>query len=183
MNKDKDILLVNRAKNGDQKAFTILYNKHHRSLYHFVCRILNNAVDAEDIMIESYTEAFIKINQFEPRYLFKTWLFKIAKYNCLDLLKKRRVQLVSDNEAGDIIRKQSKDLNPEELLITEQQMEVYNKHLDDLNEYQRDLVELRYYYNFSYKDLAEVKKSKVGTIAANLNRVTALLNKKLTSKK
>ena len=88
---------------------------------------------------------------------------------------------MSDNEEGDIIREECKDYNPEDLLINIQQIEVYNKHLDELNEYQRDLVELRYYYNFSYKDLAEVKKTKLGTIASHLNRVTSLLKKKLVS--
>jgi RNA polymerase sigma factor (sigma-70 family) len=175
---DRDLNLVNKAKSGDQKAFTALMNRHRERLYYFIFTMLKNVYDTEDIMMISFNSAFMSINKFKPDFLFKTWLYSIAKNNCIDFIRKRKIEIVSyDNDLKYVLNMESENLNPDELLISKQTMEVYNKNLDKLSDYQRDLIEMRYYFNCSYKDLAEIKKVNVATIGSHLNRITALLNK------
>jgi RNA polymerase sigma factor (sigma-70 family) len=181
---DNDLVLIDKAKHGDQKAFTTLFNRHKEKLYYFIFKMLKNVNDTEDILMISFNSSFMNINNFKPDYPFKTWLYKIAKNNCIDFIRKRKIEIISyDNDVKYILNKESEHPDPAEIMISNQVMEVFNKNLDKLNDYQRDLIEMRYYFNCSYKDLAEIKKVKVATIGAHLNRITAILNNLIKNEK
>ena len=181
---DKDLILIEKAKEGDQQAFTSLMNRHKEKIYYFILKMLKNVSDSEDVMMITFNSAFMNINTFKPDYPFKTWLYKIAKNNCIDFIRKRKAEIISyDNDLNYVFNKESENLNPAETMISNQAMEVFHRHLDKLTDYQRDLIEMRYYFNCSYKDLAEIKKVKVSTIGAQLNRITAMLNDILKNEK
>src|SRR5674476_35132 len=90
-----DLLLVEEAKKGNEKAFASLMNRYRDSIYYMLLKMVNNASDAEDLTIEAFGKAFKNITQYAPNYAFSTWLFKIATNNCIDFIRKKKANHVS----------------------------------------------------------------------------------------
>src|SRR5512133_4265016 len=84
-----DLLLVNQAKHGDEKAFAALMNRYWDSIYYMLLKMVNNPSDAEDLTIEAFGKAFRSIDTYVPRFAFSTWLFMIASNNCIDFIRKK----------------------------------------------------------------------------------------------
>lgn len=89
----RDFLLVQRAIQGEQKAYTELLDRYKDAIYFMLLKMVNNASDAEDLTIEAFGKAFKNLEQYTPNFAFSTWLFKIATNNCIDFIRKRRPTL------------------------------------------------------------------------------------------
>ncbi|MEJ7586413.1 MAG: RNA polymerase sigma factor [Ferruginibacter sp.] len=83
--------LVERCKNGDDPGFKELYNQYAKAMYNTCLRILNNATEAEDVLQESFIEAFRNLGSFEYRTSFGGWLKQICVNRSITVLKKRKV--------------------------------------------------------------------------------------------
>jgi len=86
-----DLVLVEMAKNGNEKAFSMLLNRYRDSIYFMLIKMVNNASDAEDLTIEAFGKAFRNLDTFTPDFAFSTWLFKIASNNCIDFIRKKQL--------------------------------------------------------------------------------------------
>ncbi len=99
--------LLDRCKNGDTKAFKLLYEQYAKAMYNTCLRIVNNAGEAEDVLQESFIEAFKNLASFEHRTSFGGWLKKICVNRSIDQLKKRKITWIdidtteNDYEAND----------------------------------------------------------------------------------
>ena len=89
-----DLDLVLRARNGEERAFVELHTKYKSKLYFLAMRMVKNESDAEDLVIETLSKAFRNIHQYEPRFAFSSWLYKIATNNCIDFQRRKRMSLV-----------------------------------------------------------------------------------------
>ena len=120
----QDYELVQKALQGDEKAFARLLSRYKDTIYFMLLKMLNNKSDAEDLTLEAFGKAFKNLHQYSPTYAFSTWLFKIASNNCIDFLRKKKGVLISienDNEQlefSETAKLKSKDLNPEEKSTT-----------------------------------------------------------------
>ena len=85
-------MLVQRATEGDQRAYAELMGRYRDAIYYMLLKMVNNASDAEDLTIEAFGKAFKNITQYAPNYAFSTWLFKIATNNCIDFIRKKKDQ-------------------------------------------------------------------------------------------
>src|SRR4030043_1190017 len=97
----RDYLLVQKANNGDQKAYAELMERYRDAIYYMLLKMVNNASDAEDLTIEAFGKAFKNIQQYTPNYAFSTWLFKIATNNCIDFIRKKKASHVSLDHNDD----------------------------------------------------------------------------------
>ena len=79
---------INLAKENNQNAFSFLLNLYWEDVYKFQLKRTNNEIDAEDITIVSFAKAFEKINTYNQKYIFKTWLITISKNLHIDQLRK-----------------------------------------------------------------------------------------------
>ena len=86
-----DLLLVEEAKKGNEKAFASLMNRYRDSIYFMLLKMVNNPSDAEDLTIEAFGKAFRNLDSYTPKFAFSTWLFKIATNNCVDFIRKKQV--------------------------------------------------------------------------------------------
>lgn len=84
---------IEKAKKGDQAAFTFLLNLYWNEVYGFMLKRTENETNAEDITIETFSKAFDKIATFNPDFQFNTWLISIAKNVHIDLLRKKKSSL------------------------------------------------------------------------------------------
>lgn len=102
--------LVERCKSGDVSGYKALYEQYVKAMYNTCLRILNNTAEAEDVLQESFTEAFRNIGSFEYRTTFGGWLKQICVNRAINQLKKRKYTVDIDaTEAADNIEAGSYD--------------------------------------------------------------------------
>jgi RNA polymerase sigma-70 factor (ECF subfamily) len=178
-----DFDLVQKAVDGDQKAFAELMGRYRDAIYFMLLKMVNNRSDAEDLTIEAFGKAFKNIQQYSPNYAFSTWLFKIASNNCIDYLRKKRTNYVSidgsgngeDRENEPTIHLKDETPDPEEHLIKEQKALLMRTIVQKLKPRYRLLIELRYFKEYSYEEIAEELDLPIGTVKAQLFRARELM--------
>jgi RNA polymerase sigma factor (sigma-70 family) len=176
----RDFILVQRATSGDQRAFAELMDRYRDAIYYMLLKMVNNASDAEDLTIEAFGKAFKNITQYAPNYAFSTWLFKIATNNCIDFIRKKKANHVSLDHNDEEHEKASMDIqapvmDPEESLINEQKIKLMRTVVSKLKPRYRKLIELRYFNELSYEEIAVELELPIGTVKAQLFRARELL--------
>ncbi len=181
-------LIQSALLEGNQKAFSELMNNYRDSLYFMMLKMTNDPIDAEDMTIEAFGKAFKNLKNYTPEFAFSTWLFKIASNNCIDFLRKRRKNTLSlDHQLSD-----AKDLNftqsiqcsgpdPEERIITKQKHKELRDIVDKIKPHYKTLIELRYFKEYSYEEIANQLNLPLGTVKAQLFRARDLLYQILKS--
>jgi RNA polymerase sigma-70 factor (ECF subfamily) len=158
----RDFRLVQLAINkGDQKAYADLLNNYRDSLYFMMLKMTNSPEDADDLTIEAFGKAFKNLHQYTPDYAFSTWLFKIAANNCIDFMRKsRRIQYAANTTADESEPDAYSSNIPSELpapddrIITKQKVKMMHEVVNMLKPHYRCLIELRYFREFSYEEIA-----------------------------
>jgi len=179
----RDYRLVQLAlKEGDQKAYAELLNNYRDSLYFMMLKMTGNATDADDLTIEAFGKAFRNLPQYTPDFAFSTWLFKIGANNCIDFLRKNRRIQFTDLEWGE--DENTSDLasnipattpDPEEHVIAKQKVKLMHEVVEKLKPHYRLLVEMRYFKELSYEEIASTLDLPLGTVKAQLFRARELL--------
>jgi RNA polymerase sigma factor (sigma-70 family) len=175
-----DLILVEEAKKGNEKAFAGLMNKYRDSIYYMLLKMVNNPSDAEDLTIEAFGKAFRNIDSYTPRFAFSTWLFMIATNNCIDFIRKKQSSPVPLNQLQDgidnlTINIQSDLPDPEEALINDQKIAILRKIVNQLKSPYREIIEMRYYKEYSYEEISVKMNIPIGTVKAQLYRAKSLL--------
>ncbi|MBK6629487.1 MAG: sigma-70 family RNA polymerase sigma factor [Flavobacteriales bacterium] len=186
-----DYLLVRRAVDkGDQKAYAELMSRYRDSIYFMLLKMINNKDDAEDLTIEAFGKAFNRLKQYTPNYAFSTWLFKIASNNCIDWIRKQKKKTLSiDNPIGTddgdemTIEIRSHGPDPADVVIRDQKSAVMREVVDKLKPRYRTLIELRYYKEYSYEEIADELDLPLGTVKAQLFRAREFLMNMLNNSK
>jgi len=183
----QDYALVEAALRGEEKAFARLLSKYKDAIYYMLLKMVNNKSDAEDLTIEAFGKAFKNLHQYSPHYAFSTWLFKIASNNCIDFLRKRRGVTISientqeNNDNDPPIKLKSVDPDPEQKLIRIQKAILLRRIVHRLKPRYRTLVELRYFREYSYEEIANELNLPLGTVKAQLFRAREMLFKMIES--
>ena len=178
-----DYRLVRAAiQSGDQKAYAQLMERYRDSIYFMLLKMVNNRDDADDLTIEAFGKAFNKLHQYTPNYAFSTWLFKIASNNCIDFIRKKKKNLLSldkpfeNGDGGEMTMDvPSGTLDPEETYIREQKKILMHGVVEKLKPRYRTLVELRYFKEYSYEEIAKELDLPLGTVKAQLFRAREFL--------
>jgi RNA polymerase sigma-70 factor (ECF subfamily) len=179
----RDYKLVQRAINhGDQTAYAELMNNYRDSLYFMLLKMTNNQSDADDLTIEAFGKAFRNLHQYTPDYAFSTWLFKIASNNCIDFIRKKRKDTLSidrpyeDEDGNDLSNNlPSNTPDPEENFIKQQKINLMREVVEKLKPHYRTLIDLRYFKEYSYEEIAQELNLPIGTVKAQLFRAREFL--------
>ena len=178
----EDYQMVLKAIQGDQKAYAHLMERYRSSIFHMMLKMVNNREDADDLTLEAFGKAFNKLPSYAPRYAFSTWLFKIAINNCIDHIRKKRLHLLSiddpiePNGAHDYSNNiKSGALDPEERFIRKQRVHLMRQVLSKLNTKYRLMIELRFFEELSYDEIAKELNIPLGTVKAQLFRAKEIL--------
>ena len=182
----RDFEIIQRALDGDQSAYTTLLDMYRDSIYFLVQKMVSSSEYAEDLIIEIFGKAFSNLHQYQPTYAFSTWLYRIATNNCIDFIRKQRISTTSIDNAfedsdGDTyyIQIQEKGLNPEEKAIKKQKVKYLREVVKKLKPHYRKLIELRYFKELSYEEIAQEMELPLGTVKAQLFRARDFLGKLL----
>ncbi|MFT6440565.1 MAG: RNA polymerase sigma-70 factor (ECF subfamily) [Salibacteraceae bacterium] len=185
-----DYTLVCRAlDNNDEKAYAEIMARYREPIYYMLLKMIRSEVDVEDLTIEAFGKAFKKLEQYEPTYAFSTWLYKIATNNCIDFIRKKKMKTLSldANQEGEENSKNYEPiaytLTPEEEIIQNQKIILMHKVVDQLKPRYKALIELRYFKEYSYQEIATEMKLPLGTVKAQLFRAKELLHEILKDRR
>ncbi|MFK5857116.1 MAG: sigma-70 family RNA polymerase sigma factor [Bacteroidota bacterium] len=171
----RDYKLVKSAlANGDQYAYAELMNLYRDSLYFTMLKMTGDPHDADDLTIEAFGKAFKNLPQYTPEYAFSTWLFKIATNNCIDFMRKKRkgnftvnTGIGEDDLSAQVV---TKGLNPEEQFINKQKIHLMREVVQRLKPHYKQLIELRYFKEYTYDEIVKELNLPLGTVKAQLFR-------------
>ncbi len=167
--------------NGDQSAFSELYERFNERLFYFFYRMLgSNRELANDFLQDIFLKIIHKPKLFNPEHKFSSWIFSVAHNMCKNEYRKREVRKHVKNEENP--DQFSDDLQTElyeekEQLITE----VFSE-LENMEESKRSILILKYKENFSLKEISEILDLPLGTIKSRLYYARAELSKRVIDK-
>ncbi|MFN3755648.1 MAG: RNA polymerase sigma factor [Flavobacterium sp.] len=171
-------LIIQRAKDGDQVAFTSLLDKYWNEVYGFMLKRTENETDAEDITIETFSKAFDKLVQYNEEYQFNTWLIAIAKNVHIDMLRKKKTSMFTGLNKQDEDHAQNvADDSPsaEDQIITEQNLSQLLLYIKELKPHYQEVIQLRYFQELSYQEMASQLDEPLSNIKIKLLRAKKLL--------
>lgn len=179
----RDYELVQTAlKDKDQRAYAELMERYRESIYFMLLKMVNNKDDADDLTIEAFGKAFKRLHQYTPQFAFSTWLFKIASNNAIDFIRKKRIKAMSldtgfTNSDGETQEISITDggLDPIQALEKQQRVDKMREVVTRLKPRYRELIELRYFKELSYEEIATELDIPLGTVKAQLFRARDFL--------
>ncbi|MEN9487831.1 MAG: hypothetical protein RL494_96 [Bacteroidota bacterium] len=174
---------IDKAKLGDQVAFTFLLDSYWNEVYGFMLQRTENETDAEDITIETFAKAFDKITTYNPEFQFNTWLIAIAKNVHIDLLRKKKSSLFIDiTDEEDDIAYAVADTSPsaEDKLITEQNLSRLLQFIKELKPAYQEVIQMRYFQEMSYQEIADDLEEPLNNVKIKLLRAKKLLAEIIT---
>tara|TARA_R110002167_G_scaffold59804_32_gene169452 strand:+ start:3512 stop:4072 length:561 start_codon:yes stop_codon:yes gene_type:complete len=167
---------IKRAKQGNQIAFSTLLDSYWNEVYGFQLKRTQNENDAEDITIQTFSKAFDKINTYDESYGFKTWLITISKNIHIDLIRKRKREVMETDGSNEAITRVLDDApSAEDRLITEQNLATLLQYIKKLKPHYQEVINLRYFHELSYAAIAAQLKEPVNNVKVKLLRAKKLL--------
>jgi RNA polymerase sigma-70 factor (ECF subfamily) len=172
--------LLDGCKSGDQKAQFQIYKLYYKAMYNTSLRIVNDTMEAEDIMQESFLSAFEKIDTYSGTVSFGAWLKKIVINRSLDALSRRKAIFedidshvgIRDESTEDILRKEEVDVRVEEV----------KEAINNLPDGYRIILSLYLLEGYDHDEIAEILSISSSTSRSQLSRAKQKLISELRNK-
>jgi RNA polymerase sigma-70 factor (ECF subfamily) len=162
------------ARKGDVTAFTNLIQRYERAVYNLCYRMLGNAGDAEDAAQETFLRAYKAIDRYDPERRFSTWVLSIATNHCIDQLRKRRLFTLSLDEMP-FLDVTDNSPGPERIVLNGERQDEISHLLKNLKGKDKAAIIMRYWYDFSYEEIAEALSLTNSAVKSRLHRARSLL--------
>ena len=172
-----DNTLICRAQSGDEGAFVELIRVYYPFVYAIVIRIVNNPHDAEEVVQDTFLNAYRGLAQYQEMAKFKNWLGEIARNRARSWLRKQRIDTVPIDEVSEQIL-QIED-SSDERLIRQEQRELIRRAMETLSEKDREIARAYYLDGASYDELISTHGLSYNAIAFRLSRAKRQLSKRL----
>ena len=164
------------AQKGDADAFTDLVTIHQNAVYNLCYRMMGDPYEAEDAAQETFIRAYKAMKSYDTQRSFSTWLLSIAAHYCIDQLRKKRLKVTSIEDTP-YLEIPDPGPNPEVSLTKREQQQRIKALLNVLNETDRAIVIMFYWYEFSYAEIAEVLDLSSSAVKSRIHRARAQLAK------
>jgi len=176
VSEETEALLVQRTLAGDQQAFGELVHRFERDVFNLTYRMLNERTEAEDAAQEAFLRAYANLDRYDPSRSFKTWILSIASNHCIDRIRRRRLTWLSLEEPLPPHPALTSDTpNPEEAALNNERNLLVQALLEGLNPDYRLAVVLRYWYDLSYAEIAEMLDTTESAVKSRLFRARQAL--------
>ncbi len=181
MSKDKTekkhLKLLKKTSKGDTKAFEELYEMTSRSIYFYLYRLLQNEESAEDVRIDVYTQVWKNAGRFQGRSKVTTWIFGIARNLAFNELRKKK------NTAMGELTDTIEDENSLSGYATFENSQLVQKALLELPVKQRDVMDLVFFHELNYKEVAEILSIPENTVKTRVHHAKNALKHILSNEK
>ena len=168
---------LEKARRGDKQAFGQLIEAYQGPVYNLAYRMLGNAGEAEEAAQEAFIRAYTRLASYDPAHKFSTWLLSITSNFCIDQIRKRRAVLLSIDEPLPPHPALHSDNNkgPEAEYLAQEREQLVQGLLKELPDEYRQAVVLRYWYDMSYEEIADMQKTTVSAVKSRLFRARRIL--------
>ncbi len=185
--KEDDQILIKKALAGNESAYKSLLERHKDSVFRMIVKIVRSSEEARDLVQETFMKAFSSLPSYNFQYRFTTWLYKIAANNCIDFLRKKRIDSLSLDQP--VVTKDGEvnfelpdwTYSPEADLASKQKSLSIDSAIDSLPPKYREVIVFRHKQDKSYEEISQILGIPVGTVKARIFRARELLKKKLKS--
>jgi RNA polymerase sigma factor (sigma-70 family) len=184
----EDSQLIAGALKGNQAAYRTIVKKYHDPIYNLLYKMIRQKDEVEDLTQEAFIKAFGSLSNFNNEFAFSTWLFKIAQNNCIDYIRKRKLQTFSidkpiESKDGDYgFEIPDSSYEPDRELIARQRTKLLEEAIQSLPAKYRMVIIMRHSEEKDYQEIAKALKLPIGTVKAHIFRAREMLNKALRSK-
>lgn len=176
------LLLTDALENGNQKAYVQLMEFYREPIYYMLLKMCNSPYDAEDLTIEAFGKAFRNLDKYTTDFAFSTWLFKIAVNNCIDYIRKKAHSPQCVDSSEEFPENSLLELNapkpetPEDLIIEKQKIVMMRSAVEQLRPKYRTVVEMRYFDELSYEEIAQELNLSLSNVKILLFRAKDMLS-------
>jgi RNA polymerase sigma-70 factor (ECF subfamily) len=169
---------IEKAKNGNQLAFNFLLDTFWGEVYNYQLKRIQNDNDAEDITIQTFSKAFDKIDTFDKKYKFKTWLITISKNIHIDIIRKKNASIsvkTTIEQEEEVYAVVDENPTPEDKIIRDQNLAKLLRDIKQLKPKYQEIINLRYFQELSYKEIATQINEPMNNVKVKLLRAKKLL--------
>ena len=170
-----DAALVELVLADDQDAFTVLVERYKDAVQNLAYRMLSNAAEAEDVTQETFVRAYTQLATYKPAHKFSTWLLSIASHLAIDQLRRRRFLALPLEDVPFLDWIADVGTGPEQSALEGEQQDEVQTYLQRLPAKYRAVIVLRYWYDFSYEEIARTLDLTPALVKARLHRARELL--------
>lgn len=184
----EDSRLIAGAIAGNQVAYRALMKKYHDPICNLLYRMIREKDEVEDLAQEAFIKAFQSLASFNEEYAFSTWLFKIATNNCIDYIRKRKLQTFSidkpiESKDGEFsFEIPDSTYEPDRELIAGQRARLLEEAIKSLPPKYRTVILMRHSEEKDYAEIAKELRLPIGTVKAHIFRAREMLYKNLRKK-
>lgn len=173
--------LVTRARSGDTEAFGRLVKRHSEMLFQVAYRLTGNEANAEDVVQEAFIRAYRKIDRFDGRSAFGTWLYRITVNCSMDAMRKKQRSKESTDLEPVLEQRQpsTADPGPQRLAMSREISHQVAAVLDGLSTMERTAFLLKHYEGRSLKEIAEIMDLRVNAVKHAIFRAVKKLRSEL----
>ena len=178
--------LIGRVQDGDSTALENLLNRYRDSIYQlYMQRTGGNVDDTNDLLQETFVKVYLNLQRYSSRFTFGQWVYTIARNTFIDYTRRRRDDTVSIDYVGEGIGVSGSlgGPTPEEHLITHQSQVQLEGLLAKMSPRYRELIELRFFREFSYEEIAAKLSLPMGTVKTQIHRAREQLCRFITENK
>lgn len=177
-----DKKIVAQILTGESNLFQLLMDRYYDIIYYTILKMVYNKKDAEEVTLEAFGKAFQNLKNYSEEYAFSTWLFTIATNTAIDHLRRQKKATVTIEEENKedyetIVLAGDTQSHPDEILMQRQQSGELRALVDELKPFWQQLIEMRYYKELSYEEIAKQLKIPMGTVKNQLYRAKQKLGK------
>ncbi len=163
-----DEKLVTAFFDGDNTAFDTLLKRHQQRVFTYILNIVKNKDVADDIFQETFVKAITTIKQgrYTESGKFSAWLMRIAHNIIIDYFRQEKSEntMSADQEETDVLnRRDLSEENIEDILVTSQIHTDVRRIMESLPEAQREVLDMRFYRDMSFKEIAEATGVSINT--------------------
>ena len=176
MVEDEDTALVKQCLQGSCAAFETLVYRYQKTVYNVAFRMCNEHDDAQDITQTVFIKAYEKLQSFNPKYKFYSWIYRIAINETLNFLehKKHSTRLKENHD--------TKEESPSKVYYQQELAQNMQEALMSLNPDYRIVIILKHFHNCSYQEISKMLHLKEKTVKSRLYTARQLLAKILMEK-
>lgn len=176
-----DEQLVELHLKGDSSGMEVLYDRYFDRIYRLAYSKLRNEHDAQDAVSAVFFKLVRAIDSFRGESKFSTWIYTVANNAILDMIRRKRpsisidADVTADNGESMTWELEDDSPGPEDQVVDDDYARYVYSKLDYLPEGQRSVIELRYFMELSYQDIADRLGIELGTVKSRINRAVAAL--------
>lgn len=168
---------IDKAREGQQQAFNLLLANHWDYVYSYLIKHTNDAYTSEEVCIKTFARAFDKIDQYDKKYAFKTWLVTISKRLLID--EKRKKELETTKIDKHVNRIESEEQNIEEQIHQKEYVDTIKTALNHLKSSDKLVLEKHLFEEKSYAEIANDIKASVNFTKVKILRAKRKLADKI----